>query len=445
MRDNILRWCREQALFPGGGPVLLALSGGADSVAALHALLTLQAELGITVEAAHFNHRLRGAESDGDEAFCLNLCAQWGVTIHTGGADVAAFAADRGLGVEEAARLLRYDFLHAALPGAKIATAHNADDNLETLLMHLLRGCGLRGLGGIPPVRGSIVRPLLCVTRADIEAYLLENGLSHREDSSNRSDDYLRNRIRHQALPALRQEAPDLPLRALETALSLRADESFLSAQAAALLESAHTDGGWQVEALRSAPAPLQLRALSQLLREAGGHDVTRAHLEAAQALLYTNNPAAKADFPGLHLRREYGLLTAEPLPAAAHIPSRLVPMPGRLSMPDGQVLVCENGVFTPGQMAYPQEFALNPALLDGLTVRSRRCGDCLRGLGGEKPLKKWLIDCKIPAASRDAVPVLEAAGRVVAVFGVGADPSFRPAPGQSALLFRLEQPQNEV
>lgn len=166
--DKVLRWCRSQNLFPGGGPVTAALSGGADSVAMLRILLELSGVLGITVTAAHFNHHLRGAASDRDEDFCRGLCEKLGVPLRVGGADVAALARARGQGVETAAREARYAFL---LEGeGTVATAHNADDNLETLLLHLVRGAGLHGLAGIPPRRGDIVRPLLTTSRALVMA-----------------------------------------------------------------------------------------------------------------------------------------------------------------------------------------------------------------------------------------------------------------------------------
>ena len=192
MRNKILVWCREQALFPSGAHVVCAVSGGADSVAMLHALCALRAELGITVSAAHFNHRLRGAESDRDEAFVRTLCQTLGVSLSVSGADVAAHAARTGESVEEAARELRYAFF-AQLDGL-IATAHTADDNLETVLLNLTRGTSLRGLCGIPPKRERIVRPMLCLTRREIEAYLTENALAHVEDSTNAAPDARRNR-----------------------------------------------------------------------------------------------------------------------------------------------------------------------------------------------------------------------------------------------------------
>ena len=195
------------------GRVLCAVSGGADSVCLLHSCLRLARGGDTTVCAAHYNHCLRGGESDRDERFVRSLCASLGVELRVGRGDVAAYARGRGMGTEEAARELRYAFLEEAadeLGCGYILTAHNADDNAETMLMALVRGSGPRGLAGIPPRRGRILRPMLGATRAEIEAYLAENGLEHVEDSTNECTDYTRNRIRKLCMPVLREINPPL-------------------------------------------------------------------------------------------------------------------------------------------------------------------------------------------------------------------------------------------
>ena len=183
MRAEVLAWMQAQRMTEPGDTVVCAVSGGADSVSMLHVLLSLQDTLGIRVEAAHFNHHLRGAESDRDEAFVRQLCALLGVPLHTDGGDVQARAAQTHESLEEAARKLRYAFFDT-LPGL-VATAHTQDDNLETVLLNLTRGTGLAGLTGIPPKRGRLIRPMLVCTRAQIEAYLAEHGFSYVTDSTN--------------------------------------------------------------------------------------------------------------------------------------------------------------------------------------------------------------------------------------------------------------------
>ena len=186
-----------------GARVLCAVSGGVDSMYLLYRMAELAAQRGFVVGCAHFNHGLRGAESDRDEAFVRAQCEKLGVPFYAGRGDVTSV---RGMGTEAAARELRYAFLTqcAAEHGYDwIATAHTADDNAETLLLNLARGCGLRGLTGIPPQRGKYLRPMLDTTRAQAEAYLTAHAIPHVEDSTNASDAYARNRVRHHAVPAL--------------------------------------------------------------------------------------------------------------------------------------------------------------------------------------------------------------------------------------------------
>ena len=225
-----------------GDRVIVALSGGADSVALFNSVLELKEELLLTVYAAHVNHNLRGAESDGDESFVRSLCESRGVELFVKSADIKSIAEERKIGTELCGREIRYEFF-AQLSGtldAKVATAHTASDNAETLIFNIARGAGLNGLSGIKPVRGNIIRPLIYVTRAEVEAYCAENALSFVTDSSNLTDDYTRNKIRHILLPAFKELNPDFEHTASrETALfskinsylELKSDEAIASAK----------------------------------------------------------------------------------------------------------------------------------------------------------------------------------------------------------------------
>lgn len=209
MRDKVLRWCRENALLAPGQTVFCAVSGGADSVAMLHILCSLREALGMTVSAAHFNHRLRGAESDRTKPLSGSSATIGACRWPRPPGDAAARARETGESLEEAARNLRYAFF--ASLGQAVATAHTADDNLETMLLNFLRGTGLTGLGGIPPKRDFLVRPILCCTRQEVLAYLDAHRLPHVEDSTNAADDCVRNRLRHNVLPLLKAKILRLP------------------------------------------------------------------------------------------------------------------------------------------------------------------------------------------------------------------------------------------
>ena len=208
MLESMEALIREHGMLPRGCTVLCAVSGGADSVC----LLDLVRRLGdVTVLCAHFDHGIRGAESARDAAFVEALCKDWGVPFFPGRGDVPAYAAANGLSIETAAREMRYAFLErtAKEQGADvIATAHNLNDNAETILFRMARGTGLRGLTGIPARRGEIVRPLLQTPRRDIEEYLTAHGIPHVEDSTNAETDAARNRIRLDVLPRLESIHP---------------------------------------------------------------------------------------------------------------------------------------------------------------------------------------------------------------------------------------------
>ena len=225
MVNKICAFMKRYEMVKPGDSVICAVSGGADSMALLWAMYLLKDKLQITLSAAHFNHHLRGDESNRDEAFVTAFCEGYDIPLYKGEGQI--LPGEKGL--EDAAREARYAFLDT-LPG-KIATAHTADDNAETLLMHLIRGTGLKGLGGISPILGKRIRPMLAVTREEVLAFLDSYHLSYVEDSSNHEDAFLRNRLRHHVMPLLKQENPRLSENLTEMALQLREDEALLAAR----------------------------------------------------------------------------------------------------------------------------------------------------------------------------------------------------------------------
>ena len=268
-----------------GERVVCAVSGGADSMALLWAMYLLRESLELEVSAAHFNHGLRGQESDRDESFVRDFCRGYQIPFVSGSANVTAGKK----GLEAAAREARYAFLKS-LPG-KIATAHTADDNAETVLMHLVRGTGLKGLGGIQPVNGNLIRPMLQITRGEVETFLQTYSVPYVEDSSNHSDDFLRNRLRHHVMPLLKQENPGLAQNLSAMAMRLRQDEMALSK----LARENMTD---QVARLRNLEPAVRSRVLSQILLDAGVKEPEAEHIATLEKLVFSEKPSAKADFP---------------------------------------------------------------------------------------------------------------------------------------------------
>lgn len=412
--------------------MLCALSGGADSMYLLDRL----EKAGYDVRAAHLNHGLRPTALR-DENFVRDWCEGRRIPLTVERADVAGYAAEHRLTVEEAGRELRYAFLERTAQAegcALIATAHHAGDNAETVLMNLIRGCGLRGLAGIPERRGNIVRPMLAVTRPEIEAYLEENRVPHMEDETNADLDRTRNIVRHRLLPLLEELNPRAIAHISAAADRLRADDAELSRQAALLAEQAR-EGAIPASLLAGAPRPVALRAVSQLLteRNMGGGAV---HLERVLDLARRGGPSARADLPGGSVRREYGLLV---FGAVRETPP---PSPMPLGLGDNRwgnwVVRCEKGTCPAKAYAAPNEFYLRPG---NYLIRSRRAGDALTlGPRPRRTLKRLFIDRKVPAVRRDSVPVLDGDGLAAAAGDLGPDRAFLAAPGGDALHITLKR-----
>ena len=393
MLNKLLTFVRQQNMIQPGDKVTCAVSGGADSVALLFALYLLKDKLNIQLSAAHFNHHLRGEESQRDENFVRDFCDRYDIPLTVGEGQIVPGKK----GLEAAARDARYAFLRS-LPG-KIATAHTADDNAETVLMHMVRGTGLKGLGGIAPVNGSVIRPMLTCTRQDVEDFCTEWCLNFITDSSNEGDDFLRNRLRHHVMPLLKQENPRLAENTSAMALRLRQDESCLSS----LAELPEMD----VETLRTMHPALRKRALESFLKHSGVREPEASHIAQAESLVFSPKPSAFARFPGgVTIGRNYGLLQVQSR-AEALAPVEL-PVPGSILWGDYRIAAAEAGE---GITVYP----------DGpITVRSRLTGDSIRLSGGSKTLKKLFIDRKIPASERDRIPVLADRRGILAVHGFG-------------------------
>ena len=402
MLNKLLTFNRQYRLLLPGDTVVCAVSGGADSMALLWALYLLREKLDIRLEAAHFNHHLRGVESDRDEAFVREFCERYEITLRVGSGSIRA--GEKGL--EAAAREARYAFFDT-LPG-KIATAHTANDNAETVLMRMVRGTGLKGLGAIAPVRGRVIRPMLTVTRQEILAFLEEYHISYVEDSSNSGDAFLRNRLRHRVMPILEQENPKLAENLSAMALRLREDEQ--------LLETMVPQQENRVEQLRQMNPAQRTRALRTFLEYCGVREPEAEHIALAEKLVFSGNPSARAAFPGsVTVARNYGILEKqENIPVWEPVE---LTCPGTTVLPSGYEITC---TLTQECVRAKDCFTVQPQ--GELVARPRQQGDHIKLSGGTKSLKKLFTDKKIPACERLRIPVIADAAGVVGVYGVGAD-----------------------
>lgn len=417
MLNKLLKQLRQYDMVAQGDHVICAVSGGADSVALLFGMYLLREKLNISLSAAHFNHRLRGEESDRDENFVRELCYRFDIPLTVGSAQVVAGKK----GLEAAAREARYAFF-ATLDG-KIATAHTADDNAETVLMHLVRGTGLRGLGGIRPVNGKVIRPMLAVTRQEVLAFLEEYCLSFVEDSSNQGDAFLRNRLRHHVMPLLKEENPRLAENLSQMAMELQLDADALE-QVQSMPE---------VTALRDMPSALRSRAISRFLKENGVCEPERSHIRAVEALIFSARPSAKADLPGgIIVSREYERLVVlkKELPAEEVV----LKLGEAFDLPRWGVKVC----ITQAQEIINTKEIFTVHAVGEITLRARQPGDQIRLNAGTCTLKKLFIDRRIPAHQRPHIPVLTDEQGVLGVWGIGANVD-RLATALPAVQIRLE------
>lgn len=445
--SRVVPLAEEYAMFPRGGTVLCAVSGGVDSISLLHFLAGLAPRYGFALAACHLNHGIR-PEAAADAAFVSTQCEGLSVPLSIKWEDVPAYAARHGLGLEEAGREVRYRFFDEAAAEiggtVVVATAHNADDNAETLLLHLIRGCGLKGLGGIPPRRGRLVRPFLTAPRALIEAYAGERGLAHVEDATNADPAYTRNFLRLKVMPLLKELNPGLTDTLSATAAGLRRDGEFLTARAAAVAMDCKTAAGSVILPLacvNTQPAAVASR-VAQLAVERLDPDVvlTAAQRRGVLDLCAGENPSGHLDLPhGISAQRVYDDLVFS--------------FPGRVEVLEPMMLdfvgTRENGPWqiTVERADCPEalpnsgnEFFLSaesPVLL-----RPRKTGDTLRlpHRAGAKSVKKWMIEAKIPQARRSLIPVLEQSGAVAAVYGLGRDADAEPGPGEPCLHISIKE-----
>ncbi|HSB77576.1 MAG TPA: tRNA lysidine(34) synthetase TilS [Candidatus Methylomirabilis sp.] len=457
----------EQGLRAGGmvrgTRAVVAVSGGVDSMVLLDALVRLQSRLGLRLHVVHVHHGLRGKAADQDAGFVVAEAVRRGVGVSVARLEPAERS--RGISVQVWARHARYASLEAVrhrVKAAWILTAHTLDDQAETVLLNLLRGTGPRGLAGIPASRDRILRPLLGVSRAEVETYAAARQVVFREDASNASDTYRRNRIRHHLLPLLAKEYNPRIARSLAALASLvREDEAALAAMAGALLAAgARTVGrGVRLDIARfgSAPPAVARRALQEAFHLASqeAHGLTRRHLEALLGLLTRD---AAVQLPGgLVATRTGDAVEIVPRPVSDGVRSRRAASawnafpevsvrPGRWVRWDP--LGCRVRVRRVTASAVPsasrggRQEILSPAVLAGcLSLRAWQPGDRFRPLGlrGQKKLQDFFVDAKVPRGQRARIPLLLADGRIAWVVGQRVAEDFRWAGRGTACLAEVE------
>lgn len=413
---------------PEGTPILVAYSGGADSTALLYMLSLYGAAHSAPIYAAHVNHGIRGEEADRDEEFCRRFADSLGITLFVKRADVPAIAKESGESIETAARRVRYEFFDGLMRDNSIpllATAHNANDNLETMLFNLVRGSGPAGICGIPPSRlceyGSVIRPILYMTRSEILSFCEKNGLEFVTDSTNTDTDYTRNKLRAEVIPRLTEINPAAAEHAASLSRALRADELCLTSMADWFLGDMRRGYSIECEKLSGSPEAIVSRALISLFREiSDGEYLESSHVRALRELAKRAIPHSSLSLPaGIEAVIEDGMLTFRKKTEKVTTQAYCVPLC------EGENVISQTNckiIITSSQntkKVYKNSILLSidSAKINGsLYARERRAGDKLRTAGMHKSVKKLMCDKKIPLDLRSRLPVICDGDDIVAV-----------------------------
>lgn len=411
MKEKILKAVSQYKLLEDVTEITVALSGGADSMSLLYALNSLKEELGIKLYAAHFNHKIRGNEADRDEAFVITKCKELGIELFCGSADVPQFAKEQNMSLELAARSLRYEFLNNIAKGV-VATAHTADDNIETVIFNLARGTALKGLCGIPAKRDIYIRPLIFCSRADVERYCEDNSIEYVTDSTNLCDDYTRNKIRHNAVPVLREINSSLSEAVSRTVVSLKEDNDYLEAVANKEFSKRQFEDALLVHSFDNLHRAVALRVLRLFFESKISTPVDNFHIEKLYAVALEGGkvslPEGMCGFKNrvrLYIEKEG--------------------KPQEKTQFDVKLINSVNDLFKKDEKI--NRLFLNNALdcdkiVGKLVVRTRKTGDKIKlnHRNGTKSLKKLYTEHSIPLNDRENLPVIADDEGVVWVCGIG-------------------------
>lgn len=452
MEKQVLKTIKKYDLISPGDVVIAAVSGGPDSVAMLHILHSLSFKWGIKIHVAHLNHMFRGEQAAEEALFVQNLARNLGLSYTVEAFDVPSYIKETGSSPQEAAREVRYKFLRriARELGAKgIITGHHADDQAETVLLHLLRGSGPEGLAAISPKEGDLIRPLLEVTKENILQYCHEKSLQYRLDPSNEKTNYQRNKVRLSLIPILKEYNPKIVDALVRTAEICRRDNDFLHEATARALENLglnalENEARIEVKTFKSLHPSLQRRVLravfDQMAQTKGG--LGHYHTEEILGL----STGKEIPLPHkLYARREFDvlLITSRSMNEEREITELQLldfPVPGSIKIPqlgirlEAQIKSWPDKNFKSSD--YVAAFNLD-VLKEPLSVRTRREGDRFKpaGLKGTKKLKDYFIDEKVPQYMRDKIPLLLSGDEIIWVVGYRAGHRVKISPKDKKAL----------
>lgn len=393
MNNQIIRTINKYNLIENGDKIIVALSGGADSVTLLDILNSLKEKYDITVYAAHVNHNLRGEEADRDENFCKFLCEKYNIELFIKTADVKTIAQQQKISEELCGRKIRYEFFDELSKGlgAKIATAHTASDNAETLLFNIIRGSSVVGAGAIPPKRDNIIRPLIELTREQIENYCTEKDLEYITDSSNLSDDYTRNKIRHNVIPVLKQINPNFENNAMNLSENAREVSAYINSQSEIAIENSRCDYGYDCKRLISYDIAILKNAVVILCKNYASFSPESKHVKLIIDIIKNGGAVNLAN--GYKVVSKQGFFRI--------IKDEIAENFSEIILNESTTLNINNKVYS---------ITINNSILENkLIIRTRKSSDTFTFSKRKitKPLRKAMNEYKIPSELRDTLIVI--------------------------------------
>lgn len=425
MMEKVLDFVNKNKLFEYGDKVILGVSGGADSVCMLHLLYSLKEQLKITLQVVHVNHGIRGTESDRDEAFVKEFCKELHIPCRIYHLDIPAMARERKVSEEEAGRQARYEIfenLSKEIGAEKIAVAHNLNDNSETVLFHLFRGSGLKGLTGIPVKRNKVVRPILCLSRTEIEEYLSCHHLSYCTDSTNNETDYSRNKLRLEVLPYIKDNINSkAEYNIVNAAESLRQVYHYIETQTEAAYQQCVVNNVLLNSAKELPEVILKEVIRLWILNNTGKlKDITAKHVDMVMELLY-NTVSKKIELPySLILEKGYEGIQRKDSEKTKERIEKTVLENGKIQPVEGFSVLMEKKTDNENipDLLYTKWFDCDK--INKLTLRNRQAGDYIvvDDKGGRKKLKDYFIDKKIPREKRDEILLLADGNHIAWIVG---------------------------
>ncbi|SPQ00841.1 tRNA(Ile)-lysidine synthase [Candidatus Sulfobium mesophilum] len=439
LRDRVIYAINKYGMLSGGETVLVGLSGGPDSVCLLSILADLRGSYGVTLHAVYVNHNLRPGEVGKEIKFCEDFCREKGVNFLVKSVDVLSLAKTLGLNKQEAARQLRYrafDEAATEVEAARIALAHNADDQIETICMRFLRGAGPAGLSGMPLKRGNIIRPLIEIERADIESYLAAGSISFVVDSSNLGTEYFRNKIRQVLVPVMKELNPSLAATMTHTSHILREEERYFSIVVTkALMKMISRKTKERIELFLAPMESMDTVILRRVLRRAieetdSLRGINFTHVEDIINLVRRGSSGDRLSLPrGIRVIRGYSLLIIT-LEAARRIDEYELRPPAEVAVRGTGTVIRASLDNVKGDACDGRSSVLldADAMKFPLKIRPRTAGDFFfpLGFGKRKKLQDFFVDAKVPRDERDMIPIVVSGDDIVWVAGYRADDRFR-------------------